>query len=186
MSSVVGSLTAEQLFRLSESESQWCELVDGEIVRMSPPGAAHGFVSQNLSNMLGDFVNQARLGCVFAAETGFLISRDPDTVLAPDGSFVRADRIAAVGIPSTYFPEAPALVFEVVSPGDTVSQVGLKMRRWLDAGVVLAWVVDPTSRTVTVYRAADDIVVLTEKDTLAGGDVVPGFESRVADLFTGL
>ena len=186
MSSVAGLLTADDLFRLSESESQWCELVDGEIVRMSPPGAAHGFVSQTLSNLLGDFVNQARLGCVFAAETGFLISRDPDTVLGPDGSFVRADRIDAVGIPPTYFPEAPALVFEVVSPGDTVSQVGLKMRRWLAAGVELAWVVDPASRTVTVYRSADDITVLTEKDSLAGHQVVPGFQCAVAELFAGL
>jgi Uma2 family endonuclease len=106
--------------------------------------------------------------------------------MAPDGAFVRQDRLDAIGIPHAYFPEAPALAFEVVSPNDRVSEVGRKMRRWLKGGVELAWVIDPTARTVTVYQALDDIHVLTEKDSLTGGSVLPGFECHVADLFAGL
>jgi Uma2 family endonuclease len=171
---------------MSEEESRWCELIEGEIVWMSPPGAAHGLVSQNLSFLLWQFVAEHNLGLTFAAETGFIVSRNPDSVLAPDGSFVRRARIEALGVPATYFPEAPALVFEVLSPGDTVREVGVKMRRWLKAGVEQAWVVDPASRTVAVYQAVDDIQVLAEKDSLTGGNVLPGFECRVADLFAGL
>ena len=186
MSTAAHLLTAEELFRMPEDESRWCELVEGEIVHMSPPGFAHGIVSQNASGLLLVYVQQHRLGLVAAAETGFIVSRNPDSVMAPDGAFVRQDRVDAIGVPQAYFPEAPALAFEVVSPTDRISEVGLKMRRWLDAGVELAWVIDPAARTVMVYQAIDDIRVLTEQDTLTGGSVLPGFECRVADLFAGL
>lgn len=186
MSTAAHLLTAEELFRLSEEESRWCELVEGEIVQMSPPGFAHGIISQAVSGLLLNYVQQHRLGLVVAAETGFIVARNPDTVMAPDGAFVRQDRIDAIGIPQAYFPEAPALAFEVVSPTDRVSEVGRKMRRWLEGGVELAWVIDPAARTVTVYQAVDDVHVLTEKETLTGGSVLPGFECRVADLFAGL
>lgn len=186
MSTAAHLLTADDLFRLPEDKSRWCELVEGEIVRMSPPGAVHGLVTQNLSVLLGHFVAEHNLGLTFAAETGFIVARNPDSVLAPDGSFVRRARIETLGVPATYFPEAPALVFEVLSPGDTVREVGMKMRRWLTAGVEHAWVVDAVNRTVTVYQAFDDIQVLTENDSLTGGNVLPGFECRVIDLFAGL
>lgn len=186
MSTAARLLTADDLFRLPEDESSWCELVEGEIVHISPPGFAHGIVSQNVSWQLLNYVQLHRLGLVVAAETGFIVSRNPDSVMAPDGAFVRQDRLDAIGIPHAYFPEAPALAFEVVSTNDRVSEVGRKMRRWLKGGVELAWVIDPTARTVTVYQALDDIHVLTDKDSLTGGSVLPGFECRVADLFAGL
>jgi Uma2 family endonuclease len=186
MSTAAHLMTADDLFRLPDDESRWCELVEGEIVRMSPPGAVHGLVTQNLSVLLGQFVAENNLGRTFAAETGFVVARDPDSVLAPDGSFVRRARIEVLGVPATYFPEAPDLVFEVLSPGDTVREVGMKMRRWIKSGVEQAWAVDPANRTVMVYQAVDDIQVLTEKDSLTGGSVLPGFQCRVADLFAGL
>ncbi len=186
MSIATRLITAEQLFQMPEDETQWCELIDGEIVQMSPPGGIHGVVGGVLGHLLGAFVHKHRLGVVLAAETGFIVSRNPDTVLAPDGAFMRRDRLAAAGVPKAYFAEAPALVWEVVSPRDTVSDVADKMRRWLRFGVELAWVVDPIGRTLTVYRAADDIRVLTEKDVLSGEAVVPGFECKVAELFADL
>lgn len=186
MSTAAHLMTAEELFRLPEEESRWCELIEGEIVRMSPPGFAHAIVSQRVSLLLLEFVERDRIGQVVVAEAGFLIGRNPDTVMAPDGAFVRQDRINAIGLTTAYFPEAPAMVFETISPTDRVSEVGRKMRRWLEGGGELAWVIDPATRTVTVYQAVDDIHILTEKDSLTGGNVLPGFECRVADLFAGL
>jgi Uma2 family endonuclease len=153
---------------------------------MSPPGFAHAIVSQNLSLRLMEVVNSQQLGQVIVAEAGFIVDRNPDTVMAPDGAFVRKERLESIGSPATYFPEPPSLIFEVVSPHDTVNEVTDKMRRWLEAGVELAWVVHPSSRTVTVYRSLEEISVLTDKDLLSGGSVVPGFECPVADLFQGL
>lgn len=186
MSTATRLITADELFLMPEDETQWCELIEGEIVHMSPPGGMHGVVGGALLGLLNAHVRKHRLGVIVAAETGFVVSRNPDTVLAPDGAFIRRDRIKAAGVPKAYFSEAPALVWEVVSPRDTVSEVAAKMRRWLQAGVELAWVVDPIGRTLTVYRAIDDIRVLTEKDVLSGESVVPGFECKVSELFADL
>jgi Uma2 family endonuclease len=162
------------------------DLIDGELRKMSPPGGAHGFVAMEVAMRLADHVRRHQLGQVFAAETGFRIRRNPDTVLAPDVSFVRKERIAAHGITDEYFPEAPALVVEVVSPGDTAEEVDDKIQRWFAAGVELGWVVYPKRHTVTVYRGLDDIRVLKTDDMLDGGSVVPGFSCRVGDLFADL
>ena len=162
------------------------DLVEGELRKMSPPGSAHGYVAMEVSLRLGEHVRCNKLGSVFAAETGFRIGRGPDTVLAPDVSFVRKERLAVTGIPDEYYPEAPALVVEVVSPGDTAEEVDDKMRRWFAAGVELGWVIYPRGRTVTVYRGLDDIRVLSADDVLDGNSVVPGFSCRVRDLFSAL
>lgn len=162
------------------------ELVDGELRKMTPGGSELGCTIFEITIPFGIYLKQHPLGRAFGAETGFLVSRDPDTVLAPDLSFVRQDRIDALGIPKTFFPEAPALIVEVVSPSDTIDEVDQKIRRWFAAGVQMAWVVNPRGRTVTVYRSLDDIRVLTSKDTLDGGDVVPGFAVPVGDLFAAL
>ncbi len=82
-----------------------------------------------------------------------------------------------------YWPGAPDLAAEVVSPNDTHTGVTEKALAWLEAGSRMVLVVDPLQRTVTVYRSLDDIRVLTEDATVDGGDVVPGWRLPVADLF---
>jgi Uma2 family endonuclease len=185
MSTAARLITAEELFRLPEDETQWCELIEGEIVQISPPGGMHAYVGGVLTALLSAHVRGKRLGAVIG-EAGVIVSRDPDTVLAPDGAFVTQEQIAAHGIPEAYFTYPPALVIEVVSPHDTMSEVAAKMRRWLNAGVRLGWVVEPVSRTVTIYRSADDVRILTEKEMLTGEEIVPGFECPVASLFEAL
>jgi Uma2 family endonuclease len=185
MTTATRTITADELLRMPNNAYR-LELVEGELRQMSPAGGEHGFLSNQISWLLTEHVQRNDLGLVFCAETGFQIGRNPDTVLAPDVSFIRKERIAVTGIPPEFYPEAPALVVEVVSPGDTAEEVDAKLRRWLAAGVEMGWVVFPGGRSVTVYRALDDIRVLTVDDTLDGGDVVPGFECRVGDLFTAL
>ncbi len=185
MSTAAKIITADQLFRMPDDGFRY-ELWEGELRQMTPAGFQHGAIASSLASHLSQYVVAHQLGLITAAETGFLISRDPDTVLAPDIGFVRQTRLREIGIPKSYFPEAPALVVEVVSPHDTVEQVDTKMRRWLTAGVELAWVVHPAGHTVTVYRSAGNIRVMTEQDTLTGDDVVPGFECPVGDLFSWL
>ncbi len=159
------------------------ELIAGELITMAPAGGMHGYLAQDLTGRVQHFVQTHRLGVVVAAETGFILSRNPDTVRAPDGAFIRRERISQKGIPRGFFEEAPALVIEVVSPSDTVSEVSEKMQAWLAAGVELAWVVEPRGRTVTIYRTTGEIQVLTVKDILSGESVLPGFECRLAELF---
>ena len=82
-----------------------------------------------------------------------------------------------------FWPGPPDLAVEVVSPGDTTREIDEKVKAWLDAGALAVWVVSPTWRTVTIYRSATDIKVLTERRRASGGDVVPGFRCRVAEIF---
>jgi Uma2 family endonuclease len=140
-------------------------------------------VSMNFGSLLHSFVRANGLGVVFSADTGFKIASDPDTVRAPDVAFIRRDRIPATGLPRGYWPGAPDLVAEVISPSDTYTEVEEKVNEWLDAGVRMVLVLNPRSRTLTVYRSHTDVRRLTGSDVLTGGDVVPGFECRVSDLF---
>jgi Uma2 family endonuclease len=185
MSIATSLTTAHDLLHLPDDGFRY-ELIDGALRKMTPAGSVHGFLSVEVAYRLSEHVRPNGLGRVFGAETGFRIRRDPDTVLAPDVSFIRKERIQTIGIPNEYFPEAPALVVEIVSPNDTAEEVDDKMRRWLAAGVELGWVVYPGGRSVTVYRSLADICVLGSADTLDGGSVLPGFRCRVGDLFSAL
>ncbi|MDB5348423.1 MAG: hypothetical protein JWP89_6800 [Schlesneria sp.] len=174
--------TAEELLSLNRGLARF-ELVQGEAKATSPAGFQHGVIVNRLSSLLTNVVNREGLGIILGAETGFILSRSPDTVRAPDVGFVTRERIERIGIPIAYFPEAPDLAVEVVSPGDTVTEVESKAEDWINAGTRLLWVVSPRSRTVTVYQSLANISVLTENHVLDGLTVVAGFACRVADLF---
>ena len=175
-------MTADELLKLPDDGKRY-ELLEGVLNEMSPAGAAHGFVALNAAVILRQFVQSRGLGAAFAAETGFVISTDPDTVRAPDAAFVAAARLPAGDLPTGYLRLAPDFVVEVVSPSDTASELQSKVCTWLDAGCRLVWVVYPATRSVTVYRFRDDVRVLGEKDILDGSPVFHGFSAEVRDLF---
>ncbi len=175
-------MTSEELLRLPD-DGKRRELVQGELREMAPAGARHGDAAAALTILLGQHVRANRLGKMLAAETGFRISRDPDTVRAPDVSFVARDRVPPEGAPEGYWDIAPDLVAEVVSPNDTAAEVQSKVQRWLETGVRLVWVVYPGTRSVVAYESLKEISTLTTGDTLSGGNVVPGFECAVAEIF---
>src|SRR5215207_2425129 len=153
--------TASELFGMPDDGFRY-ELVKGELRRMSHAGGEHGAVVWNLSSLLGPHIKANKLGQGFGAETGFKIASDPDTVRAADIAFVRRERIPEVGIPKNFWELAPDLVAEVISPGDTYSEVLEKVEDWLNAGVRAVRVVDSKRRCVTVYRSATDVVRLSE------------------------
>jgi Uma2 family endonuclease len=150
---------------------------------MPPAGSEHGAVAVNIAVVVAQFVKSHGLGVVFGAETGFKIASDPDTVRAPDLAFIRRERIPEEGLPRGFWPGAPDLAVEVVSPGDTYTEVEEKVNDWLNAGTRMVLVLNPRTRTVAIYTSHTDVVRLTEADTLAGGEVLPGFTCRVAELF---
>ncbi len=159
------------------------ELVRGELRRMNPAGNVHGRVAMSFAWRLAQYAEGNRLGVVFAAETGFKLATDPDTVRAPDVAFVGRDRIEAIGDTEGFWPEAPDLAVEVVSPGDAFAEVEEKFFDWLGAGTKMVVVVNPRQRSATVYKSPSDITVLAEADVLDGGAVVPGFELALREIF---
>ena len=175
-------VTADELLRLPH-DGQRHELVEGELRTMPPAGGEHGILAMDIGARLHAHVRPRQLGYVFAAETGFRIHRDPDTVLAPDAAFVTAERLADLLPVRAFVPLVPDLVVEVVSPSDTAVEVETKVQAWLRAGARLVWVVYPTTRSITVYQSLTDVRVLTEADELVGAPVLPDFRCSVRDLF---
>jgi Uma2 family endonuclease len=158
------------------------ELVRGEVREMAPPGEEHAEIATELIGHLRNHARAHSLGRVYG-ELGYRIASDPDTVLAPDVSFVRADRIGTGPRNRGFRSGAPDLAVEVVSPGDSVDEVEEKVFEWLMAGCRMVLVVNPRRRTATVYHSFKDVVVLGIDETLDGGDVVPGWTLPLRELF---
>jgi Uma2 family endonuclease len=150
---------------------------------VAPAGDEHGRIgTMGIAIALGSFVKQRGLGIVYALETGFQIGHHPDTVRVPDVAFVRAERIPP-GRSKGFIQGAPDLAVEIISPTDRASEVKAKAQDWLEAGCRVVWVVDPETKTVTVYRGGAETVLFRESDTLSGGDVLPGFSLPVSEIF---
>ncbi len=177
------SMTAEELLALGDIGR--CELIRGELVRMSPSGFKHGIIALRIGELISAHVRRHGLGLATGAETGFRIARDPDTVRAPDAAFVAAHNLPNPLPGRGFFPGAPDLAVEVVSPEDRWTELTAKAQSWLQAGSRAVWILDPANRTVTVY-ASDGTHTLSEADVLTGGDILPGFAVPVRDIFAGL
>ena len=182
MSATTQLMTADDLLKLPRGDFRY-ELIEGELKQISPAGYDHGKIAARLTGALIQYVDEQRLGDVCAAETGFKLKSNPDTVRAPDVAFIRQARVGEVGGVKGYGAGVPDLVVEVNSPNEKVIEVEEKVQKWLEAGASLVWVISPKLRTATVYRSLTDIRTLTENDSLDGEGVVPGFSYPVAALF---
>ena len=155
------------------------ELVDGEI-RVSPAGSRHGVVSLKVAARLLAFVSAQKLGHVFESSTGFRLPGG--NVRSPDASFVARDRFEGDQPPEGFSPVPPDLAVEVLSPDDRPRAILDKVGEYLERGVRVVWVIDPRSRTATVYRSLSDVSRLGPDDDLDGQDVLPGFRCRLSDI----
>jgi Uma2 family endonuclease len=175
-------MTAQELVRLPD-DGQRYELIKGELTVMTPASARHGRIANTIAFLLTLHVRQHSLGVVYAAETGFKLQENPDTVRAADAAFVAQGRIPTAGEPQGYWDIAPDLVVEVVSPSDSAPAIQSKVMDWLTAGSRVVWVIYPDTQTVIEYRSLEQIQVLTAEQTLAGGDVLPEFSCAVNEIF---
>lgn len=172
-------VTVEQYLEMPDTGRS--ELLRGEIHPLIPPAARHGLIAMRLGRWIANHAEAHALGTVYAAETGFVLARDPDTVRAPDVAFVCAERPACPE--HGYHEGAPDLVVEVLSPGDRPGYVRDKVAEWMEGGAQIVWVVDPVKRTVATFASDGGEAVLGEHDTLDGRALLPGFEVAVLEIF---
>lgn len=178
MAQTVELLTADDLLKMPNLR---CELIDGVLIEMSPPGNVHARRVAKVMRILLR-AEDAGLGLAFD-EGGFVLRRTPDTVRAPDAYFMRLNRVSPSGPPAGFWDQPPDLLVEVVLPHDTPTEIQTKVHEWIEFGVRLVWVVYPDNRRVDVIRSLQQRYALTEEDTLEGGDVLPGFSCSVSELF---
>lgn len=176
------TMTADELLKMPHNGLRY-ELVKGELFQMSPAGSRHGLIAARICASLLHFIEQNNLGNVYAAKTGFMLATNPDTVRAPDASFVTRERAEEMGETTGFFPGPPDLAVEVISPIDTYTEVADKALDWLRSGTQLVIVLDPAKKNATIYRDLDDIVMLTSDQTLEIPDLLPNWSLALKDLF---
>ena len=180
-------ISADRFFELAEApeyQDRVLELVEGVIIEMPRPKRIHGVVAARLTMKIAVHVDENNLGEVTSGDPGFVLERNSygrDTVRGLDIAFLSKSR--ELGPPDfSWYELGPDLAVEVISPSNKTSDTHLKVMQLLKAGTRLVWLVYPESRTVVAHTASG-AVTLTETDTLSGGDVLPGLELRVGDIF---
>jgi Uma2 family endonuclease len=165
-----------------ENANKWFELVRGEAIELPPPMKLHGVVAINAGGLLRAYTIARNKGYVTGNDAGVILERDPDTVRGPDVALYE-DAESFEELHPKYGEFPPRLAVEVLSPSDRADRVQRKITDYLRNGVELVWVVDPETRTVTVYRPDNGPRLFQEAEELTGEDVLPGFRCRVSDFF---
>lgn len=180
-------ISADEFLNMSNSPEYancYVELVEGRVIEMSWPKLLRGYVATQLGLALATRVKSQRLGMVLTSEIGFVLARRPtgrDTVRGIDISYLSNERLPDQ-VANEWIEGAPDLAVEVMSPSNTVSDINLKIRQLLDAGARAVWIADLATRSVQVH-AAQGIRIFLEDDALTGGEVLPDFSIKVADIF---
>jgi Uma2 family endonuclease len=176
-------LTAEDLWRMPAADVRR-ELVNGEVVEMSPVSVLHGRISGRIYRRLAEHAERLGAGEALVGDVGFILDLpgDPERVRASDVAFVARERLGTERPARGFFRGAPDLAVEVLSPSDHSVDVQRKVRDWLEGGARLVWVVAPEAGTATVYRADGSARLVRERDSLEGEDVLPGLQIPLADV----
>jgi Uma2 family endonuclease len=167
----------EQIADSPENADRLLELIDGEIVEKMP-NEEHGIVAMNIAATLWNWNNIHKLGRVGTEVRHRSPSNDRNARL-PDVSFNSAKRPI---VKKGSVPEMPDLAVEVQAPDDTIKEMRATARFYLANGSKMVWLVFPSKRIIEVYTSAEDLI-LTEADTLTGGDLLSGFSLPAADVF---
>jgi Uma2 family endonuclease len=176
-----GRATVADVVRVNDHHDRLCELVDGTLVEKAM-GFLESSLGAELIYRLGQFLEAEPLGEVVGADGMMQIS--PNLVRIPDVAFISNERFSGGRLPTEQVPEiVPDLAVEVLSPSNTPGEMERKLVEYFRAGVRLVWFVNRIDRTVNVYTAPDVSQTLGERDTLDGGDVLPGFRLGLAKLF---
>ena len=174
--------TADEFFHSPLSQNH--ELIAGELVEVMSAGFIHGIITQRIGRFIGNFADENNLGEVTAAETGFILGEN--TFRGADSAFISIENLKKYGYPQGFFPIAPDIAIEVVSPSNTSEEMMEKVSLYLRNGSRLVWIIYPKNRVVAVYRQNNLVSILRETDTLEGEDILPNFQLPLEKLFADL
>jgi Uma2 family endonuclease len=173
-------MTAEELLLWSDPNGR-VELVDGELRSLSFNSFEHGVAVVHIGGMLHDFVVNEHRGAV-GVGIGFVVARDPDTVLAPDIAFLRTDRVPQKNS-DDFVDGPPDLAVEIIESFEEASDYAARAETWIAAGARAVWNIDLGLKSIDVYVANEPARALFEDDRVDGGCVLPGLSFRVRDMF---
>ena len=159
------------------------ELVKGALVELMAASREHERTVIRIGRHMDIHVDVHGLGEVYGSNRGYITGPDsPATSRMPDVSFVSNARLGQPELAGMLYDGAPDLAVEILSESNTAAEIAQKIGEYLSAGGRAVWVIDIDARTITVHAPNAAPVILTDADTLDGGDCLPGFSCPVADL----
>jgi Uma2 family endonuclease len=173
------TITAYELWELG-SKIEPSELIEGELREMTPPGGEHGRLQARFAMLLSIWAERAAFGQVFG-EVGYILKRNPDTVLAPDVSLVSTERLPADI--SRFLELAPDVAIEVVSPSNAPGEIERKLAIYLETGVRSVWIVYPAEQQIVIHQPHTAPRVVTGDQLLEDSAVLPGFSASLSRVF---
>jgi Uma2 family endonuclease len=174
-----GSATLQDLLNTPKDGNKY-ELVDGEIL-VSPAGMRHSAVACNVASLIWEFLQKNPIGAVYSSDVGIALPNG--NVRSPDVTYVSTTKLPEGRSPETFGEVIPDLAVEVLSPSDSLKELGRKIGEFLENGVPIVWLVDPGRQTVTIYRSLSETQQLTSKDTITAEPVLPGFSVSISRFF---
>jgi Uma2 family endonuclease len=173
------------LAALEAPRKRLCELIDGVLVE-KPMGYRESVLASLLIELLNAFVRPRNLGLVTSPDG--TVRLWAGRVRIPDVAFFSWDRVPGRRVPAEPIPTlAPDLAVEILSRSNTPQEMRFKRQDYFTARVRLVWEIDPVARAVSVYTEVETpAVVLSDADTLDGGEVLPGFALLLRELFAEL
>lgn len=184
MSTTTNLITADEFESMGDIPY---ELLRGKLIQvMSPAGFVHGKLMLRLSHVLQNYIEQHGGGEALSGDVGFILARDPDTVLGPDLAFVSQTKLDSLTEPFNYVPLVPDVVIEIISVNDTFKSAAAKAREYIGFGVPLVIVVNPKKKLLHVHRPGEAVVDVTDMDVFDCGAAAPGLNIDTAVLFKGI
>jgi Uma2 family endonuclease len=174
-------VSVDDVLRLAERDENF-ELVDGELVPMSPTGVLHGQIEGLVYSVLYSHVEEHQLGLVVVGDVLFRLDVEGRLARAADVAFIRSDRLPGEQTPLGAFIGAPDLAVEIISPGNTANEIQQKIGHWLNHGTQGVLVMYPEYRSVVLWKP-DGAIRLQGDDVLDLDPIVPGFRCKVSRLF---
>lgn len=169
-------LTVEEFARSFGKFDMFQELVEGEVVTMSPAMFLHNYMRDRLLRLLAAFVEEHQLGIVVSEQPFHLFG---NTVRCPDVAFVRSEKT----LPPDNFPEGgPDLAIEVISPTNTPREMDQRVSDFFAAGATRVWLVYPEHREVYIHGLTG-VVRRRGDEVLEDPELLPGFSVKVSSLF---
>lgn len=177
----LGCATEEDVLRIEDEEGLYCELDCGVLVE-KPMGWYESVLAAIIIGKLNQYLESNPLGLVTGE--GGQLKILPGVVKIPDVAFIGWARFPEVRLPRRPIQSLiPDLAVEVLSETNTRSEMARKLERYFESGVRLVWYIDPPSRTACVYTSPHDMTSIATDGVLEGGDVLPGFQLSLAELF---
>lgn len=155
----------------------------GALIVMPPTGSNTGKRNSDLNLQLAMWNRRTGLGVTFDSSVGFTLPNR--AIRSPDASWIARDRWNALSDEEKegFAPICPDFVVELRSPSDRLADLQVKMQEYLENGVRLAWLLDPSEKRAQIYRPGRDVETIENAIALSGEDILPGFELDLSEIF---